>query len=39
MSDIQQAVREHSGAIATDVREAAPAPTGCCGPTCCAKAP
>ncbi len=32
MSDIQQAVREHYGAIAKKVNEAAPARTGCCGP-------
>jgi SAM-dependent methyltransferase len=35
MSDIQQAVREHYGAIARKVTEASPARTGCCGPTSC----
>ena len=35
MPDIQQAVQEHYGAIARKVTEAAPARTGCCGPTSC----
>ncbi|HZT75868.1 MAG TPA: arsenite methyltransferase [Vicinamibacterales bacterium] len=35
MSDIQQAVREHYGAIAKQVTDAVPARTGCCGPTSC----
>ena len=35
MSDIQQAVREHYGAIAKQVTDAAPARTGCCGPATC----
>ena len=34
MSDIQQAVREKYGAIATSVRESS-GKTGCCGPTAC----
>jgi len=34
MSDIQQAVREKYGAIATSVKESS-ATTGCCGPTSC----
>ncbi len=34
MSDIQQAVREKYGAIATSVATASPN-TGCCGPTAC----
>jgi len=32
MSDIQQAVKEKYGAIATSIREASTAKTGCCGP-------
>ena len=35
MSDIQEAVREHYGAIARTVNESAPARTGCCGPASC----
>jgi SAM-dependent methyltransferase len=35
MSDIQQAVREHYGAIAKQVSETAPVRTGCCGPSGC----
>jgi SAM-dependent methyltransferase len=36
MSDIQQAVREKYGAIATSVKESSKASTdGCCGPTAC----
>jgi arsenite methyltransferase len=35
MSDIQQAVKEKYGAIATSVREASAAKAGCCGPTEC----
>ena len=36
MSDIQQAVREKYGAIATSVKEtSAAAKVGCCGPTAC----
>ena len=34
MSDVQQAVREKYGAIASAVTKASPA-TGCCGPTAC----
>jgi arsenite methyltransferase len=34
MSDIQQAVREKYGAIATSVKESS-GKTGCCGPTAC----
>src|SRR3954463_11405733 len=34
MSDIQQAVREKYGAIATSVANGSPT-TGCCGPTAC----
>jgi arsenite methyltransferase len=34
MSDIQQAVREKYGAIATSVKESS-SKTGCCGPTAC----
>ena len=34
MSDIQQAVREKYGAIATSVQESS-GKTGCCGPTAC----
>ena len=35
MSEIQQAVREHYGAIANAVKETAPVRTGCCGPISC----
>jgi len=35
MSDIQQAVKEKYGAIATAVRESSTTKAGCCGPTTC----
>ncbi len=34
MPDIQQAVRDHYGAIATALTETTQARTGCCGPSC-----
>jgi arsenite methyltransferase len=35
MSDIQQAVRDKYGAIATSVTKSSSAPGGCCGPSSC----